>query len=228
MQVRRSLLAPAGALVLALALCAARCPAQAAPAGGAHQLNIGVVNTTRVLDRMTEIKKLKSDYRARQITLNQQAQQKDMELQEMQKHRDNNVKPGSQQWKDETAAIFKKRAEMEVWLQTSKLEDDQFYKENLKAVYDHLNQATAQVAEAQHLDLVIADAMPEIGPDLDNATREQLQMLLAARAVLYANKKADITEDVLTFVEANFAKQNPQGASAPPPPPVPAPGPTGK
>jgi hypothetical protein len=53
----------------------------------------------------------------------------------------------------------------------------------------------------------------------------QLEAALASRAVLFANKKADITEDVLTVVEANFARQNP--APGPPPLPTPAQGPIG-
>jgi hypothetical protein len=91
----------------------------------------------------------------------------------------------------------------------------------LKVCYDHIAAAAAQVAEQEHLDLVIADPFRDIGPDMDKATAAQLDAALSSRIVLFANKKADITEDVITMVQLNFAKQQ-----APPggPLPLPAPG----
>jgi hypothetical protein len=68
---------------------------------------------------------------------------------------------------------------------------------------------------------VLADESPDIGPDMDKVTSQQLQAVLASRAVLFANKKADITQEVLTTVEFNFAK------SGPVPAPAPIPGPAG-
>ncbi|HEY2584330.1 MAG TPA: OmpH family outer membrane protein [Tepidisphaeraceae bacterium] len=217
---RPPLLAFGLALMGAVTLLTGWCAAQAAGAaqGGGHQLNVGVVNTTIILRGMKETKKLEADSRARQQQVQQQGQQREMELDDLMKHRDNNLKPGSQQYRDETQKIMQKRAELEVWKQMSNLEAEQWYKENLKAVYDHIAQATAQVAQRQGLDLVIADQTPEIGPDLEKASLDRLQLALQSRAVLYANKKADITQDVLTVVEANFANQAPP--AIPPAPPV--------
>lgn len=211
----RPLLAPAAALLAGLTLLTARCPAQAA---GGHQLNVGVVNTTKILRTMQETKKLDADFRGKQAELGQQQQQREAEITDLQKHRDNNLKPGSQQYRDESAKIQQKRVELEVWKQMSTVQLEQWYKESLKGVYDHITQATAQVAMQQNIDLVIADQSPEIGPDLDRVNVQQLQAALASRAVLYANKRADITEDVLTVVEKNFASQAPP----PGPPPIPS------
>jgi Skp family chaperone for outer membrane proteins len=193
-------------------------PAQAAP--GDHQLAIGVVNTTHVLRTMQETKKLDADFRAQNTGLAQQQRQKEQELQQLQEYREQNLKPGSQQYNDKSEEIDRKRAELEVWKQMSNLQLERAYKQSLKGIYDHIAAAAAQVADQQHLDLVIADQTPEIGPDLEKANVNQLQAALAARAVLFANKKADITEDVLTVVEANFAKQAPSGG----PPALPGPG----
>jgi Skp family chaperone for outer membrane proteins len=216
---RRLRLAPALLVGAALLLTRNSCPAQAAPAD--HQLAIGVVNTTRIVRTMQETRKLDADFRAQNSGLAQQQHQKEADIQQLQEHRDNNLKPGSQQWNDETEAIDKKRAELEVWKQMSNIQLERAYKVSLKGLYDHIAAAAAQVAEQQHLDLVIADQTPEIGPDLEKANVTQLQAALAARAVLFANKKADITEDVLTVVEANFAKQ---GGASVAPPTLPTPG----
>ena len=214
---------PAAALIAGATLVASwDCsPAQAAPAAaGDHQLAVGVVNTTRVLRTMQETKKLDADFRGQNTALAQQQRQKEVEIEELQKHRDGNLKPGSQQWNDETESIDKKRAELEVWKRMSTVQLERSYKISLKGIYDHIAAASEQVATQQHLDLVIADQSPEIGPDLEAADVRALQAALAARAVLFSNKRADITEDVLTVVEANFAKQNPP---APGPGPLPLP-----
>jgi Skp family chaperone for outer membrane proteins len=210
--------APAAALITgaALLVCWNSCRAQAAaPAAGDHVLSIGVVNTTRVLRTMQETKKLDGDFRAQQSNLGQQQHQKEAEIEDLQKHRDTNLKPASQQWNDETESIDRKRAELEVWKQMSTVQLQRSYKVSLKGIYDHIAAAAEQVALQQHLDLVIADQTPEIGPDLEAADVRSLQAALAARAVLFSDKKADITDDVLIAVEANYAKQNPTPGPAP-------------
>lgn len=215
MRQQRPLLAPAAALLVGVGLLTGWCPGQAA---GGHQLSVGVVNTTKILRSMQETKKLDTDFRGKQSELGRQQQQKEQELADLQKHRDNNLKPGSQQYRDETATMQQKRVELEVWKQMSSLQLEQWYKESLKGVFDHITQATAQVATQQNIDLVIADQSAEIGPDLEKVNVQQLQAVLASRAVLYADKKADITEDVLTVVEKNYASQGPP----PGPPALPA------
>ena len=196
-------------LLTAAAFLFAGATAHAAPAGQDHALAIGVVNMTKVVRSISETKKMESDLRGRNQALGQQQQQKEAELQELQKHRDENVKPQSAQWDDETAAIDKKRAELEVWTAMNRTAVERLQKQLIKSIYDHISAAAAEVAENQHLDLVIADQSSEIGPDLDRAPIQQLEIALSSRAVLFSNKKADITEEVLTQVEADFAKQNP-------------------
>ena len=191
-------------------------PAQADPAtGNDRSLAIGVVNTTHILRTMHEAKKLEDDYRAKAMDFDTQQKQRTAKLQDMQKHRDDNFKPGSSQWTEETDAIDTASAELQVWATLRHLELDRMQKQGLKSLYDHIAVAASEVAQQQHLDLVIADQAPEIGPDLEKANIGQLQAALAARAVLYSDKKADITEDVLTRVEANFKSVNPAVGPSP-------------
>ena len=137
-------LAPALLVGAALLITRNSCPAQAAP--GDHQLAIGVVNTTRIVRTMQETRKLDIDFRAQNTGLAQQQRQKEQEIQQLQDHRDNNLKPASQQWNDETEAIDKKRAELEVWKQMSNIQLERAYKVSLKGLYDHIAAAAAQVA----------------------------------------------------------------------------------
>jgi Skp family chaperone for outer membrane proteins len=200
-------------LIGAMSCLCGVCAADATPPGN-HQLAIGVVNVTRVLRQMHETAKLEQEFRAQNTNLAQQQRQKEVEIEEIQKHREN-FKPGSPQYDDETDKINLKRGELELWKQMSNMKLELAYKRSLKGIYDHIATAAAQVAEQQHFDLVIADQMPEIGADLDKAPVATLQAALAARAVLFSNKKADITEQVLTQVEANFSAQPAVGSTSP-------------
>jgi Skp family chaperone for outer membrane proteins len=198
-------------------------PWSAGPARAAadHQIAIGVVRTGEIIRGMAEMKKMQTDGRAKLADLQQQQQQLEKELQDLTQHRDNMDKPGSQQYIDDSNKIDEKQVHLEMWGRISSLQLDRWKKQALKDMYDHVAAATAQVAEQQHLDLVLADESPDIGPDMDKVTSQQLQAVLASRAVLFANKKADITQEVLTTVEFNFAK------SGPVPAPAPIPGPAG-
>jgi Skp family chaperone for outer membrane proteins len=213
------------ALTFAIALCVGiglltpTCPAQPHPAGD-HLLAIGVIRMGDVMRQMQEMKKFDSDRRARLTEFQQQQQQREMALQELQKHRDNDTKQGSQQWTDETNIMDQKLSELDGWEKVTQMQLERWQKTKLKEMYDHISAAAAQVAEQQHLDLVIADQSPDIGPDMDKVSPAKLEQALSERTVLFANKKADITTDVLTMVDTNFMRQ---GAVTGPQ--LPAPGP---
>lgn len=211
---RRALLGFALVFLVGIGLPNCWCSAQARPAND-HVLAIGVIHIEDILKNMAEMKKFQSDGQARLTELRQQQQQFELELQDLQKHRDNNLKQGSQQWIDETSKMDDKAAKLEVWKQVAQLQMDRWQKQTLTAMYDHISTAAAQVAESQHLDLIVADQSPQIGPDMDKVDMAKLQLALQSRMVLFADKKADITQDVLTQVDANFAKQ---GQIAGPPP----------
>lgn len=203
---RRSHLALAALTLAALAFVRAGAAPGNAP--NDHMLTIGVVNVYKVFHNMQETKKSDADFRAQNEQLVQQQKQKEAEIQDLAKRR-GDFKPGSAQWQDVTNQIDQKSAELEAWTRVKKTQSERMFKQNMKTLYDHIAQATAEVAQQQHLNLVIADQSPEfIGPNLDAVTTQRLDEILSARAVLYADKKADITDDVLTRVEADFANAN--------------------
>ena len=185
--------------------------APAQPAGGAannHALAIGVVKISPVFHDMQETKNAQADFRAQNDRLAEQQRQREAQIQALIKHRDDDIKPGTVQWQTETSAIDQKTAELDVWARVQKTQLEREFKQNMKLLYDHIAKATAEVAEQEHLDLVIADQSPDFGPSLDSVTAQRLSDVLSNRAVLYANKKADITDAVLTRINADYANAN--------------------
>lgn len=183
-----------------------------------HLLRIGVVRVGQMYHNMQEFKKFENDFRNARNQLQQEQQKRGEELNQLMAQREQ-LKPGSQQWNDLRANIDLKTAEYKTSNDLAQLKLDRFRKESLIRFYQHVNEAAAAIAKEQNLDLVLADSSPEIlGPDFDAIPVAQLDSVLSTRAVLFANKKADITEEVLTRVDANFAKENPTpGITATPP-----------
>jgi len=174
------------------------------PAANDHQIAIGVVNVTTVYLQMKEPKKLSEAMHSQQEQLQKEQQQREQALSDMVKRR-NDFKPGSAQFDDETRKIEDEQVKYQVWVATARAQLDRQAKKNLKQIFDHIQQATRDVAQQMHLNVVIADQSPEIGPDLSAVSVQELSQRLSSRAVLYYDKKADITDEVLTRVEANLA-----------------------
>lgn len=205
---------PACVALLALAMSATALRAAASPSD--HVPQIAVVRTAQITRNCTESKQLVQALQARANQMTQEQAKKKNEIDQMIEQA-SQLKAGSAQWLQLRDQIDDKRLALEVWNEKMKLELDRKQKAGEKSVYDHVTQAVQTVAENQHLDLVLADNSPDfIGPDLDGITPAQFHQLLAARAVLFANKKADITEDVLTLVESNFKNQKSEAANAGP------------
>lgn len=201
-----------------VALLALAMPATALRAGQApaeHVPQIAVVRTAQITRNCSESKQLLQILQSRFNEMGQEEQKKNAELKQLADQL-SQLKAGSAQWLQLRDQIDDKKLALDVWREKMKLELDRKQKAGEKSVYDHVTQAVQAVAENQHLDLVLADNSPDVGPDLDGITPAQFNQLLAARAVLFANKKADITEDVLTLVEANFKNQKGEAANAGP------------
>jgi len=209
---RRTRFMLAAALIAAGALLVrAAGPTPPPPSSDDHLLRVGVVDVGKILRTMKETQKIQDDFHSQRDELNRQGEQRAQEINNLLKQREN-VRPGSAQWEDDTHVIDQKKFEGELWKAMAQLKLERDYKKNLSQLYDHVTVAATQVAQEQHLDLVIADQHPEIGPDLDKVTPQQLEQALQSRAVLVANKKADITADVLMRVEANYSSSSPNKA----------------
>lgn len=210
---RRLPLITAAALVCVLAALLARAANQpvVAPVND-HILRIGVVNVTNLLRQMQESKKLEQEYKDKLVDLNQEQRKQEQAIQEKQSHRDNTFKPGTAQWQSETDQIDRMGGDLEVWKSVSSKQLERWYKQNLKTLYDHIGTAAQEVAQAEQLDLLLADLTPQFGPDMDKVQTQQMERALSMRNVYYAGPKADVTDKVLMRLEADFSKAQPAAA----------------
>jgi Skp family chaperone for outer membrane proteins len=195
-----------------------------------HMLRTAIVRIGYIYRNMQESAQSYQSLSTRYSQMQQEGTKRQSEIGNIDNQLKTQFKVGSKQWYDLRATLDDKKLELETWTKKMQLELDREKKKALIEQYRHVNEAVEAVANQEHLDLVISDYTPEIvGPDLDGIPQQQLEQLVLQRAVLFAGKKADITEEVLTLVEANFAKQKqaigsgPNQPAVPPAPGLPAP-----
>jgi Skp family chaperone for outer membrane proteins len=184
------------------------------PAAQAQQ-RIGVVRVPEVVQNMAEGKKIMQDGQARENLAQQEGAKLGQDIKALEGQMQQ-LKPGSPQWNDLRDQHDDKQMNYQIWAKKTELKLGREAKDDLKKLFDHVTEATQQVATEQHINLVIADAAPEIvGPNLDQLTVQQFQGALAQRIVLFADKTVDITQDVLARVDAIYARQNQVGPTTP-------------
>lgn len=187
-----------------------------APAANAQQ-KVAVVRVGDVVSNMAEGKKAAQAATARDTDAKQEGARKQQELQTLEGSLQQ-LKRGSQQWMQTRDQLEDKQLANQVWAKKMEITLGRAAKDDVRRMFDHVTEATQQVAQEQHINLVMADNSPDIGPNVDQLTVQQFASVLAQRNVLFADKTVDITQDVLTRVDAIYAKQN-QGAASPAPAP---------
>ena len=175
------------------------------PAGNDHVLRIGVMDAGKVYDSMTELKDLAAAAQARQAAFQAEGKKRFDEIQalvgEMRQ-----LKEESPQWIQIRAQFEEKNAALKVQQQLWQTQIQRIERDALKTAHRRAVKAAEEVAAAEHLDLVISDA----NPDMNNSNTEQyvgveFKQLLLTRAVFYSGPKADVTQKVLARVEADYA-----------------------
>jgi Skp family chaperone for outer membrane proteins len=90
----------------------------------------------------------------------------------------------------------------------------------VKDLYDKIEAAVADVAQANGIDMVIADGRQDI-VNVDQVPAEELRRLLNSRNLLFSSKGVDITDKVITLLDAKFAANKGGAGGAGTPPPLP-------
>jgi Skp family chaperone for outer membrane proteins len=111
---------------------------------------------------------------------------------------------GSKEFREATNKIMEKTIQLQAWGELKKAELARRHKEEIKALFDEITAAVAQVAQDKKIDLVIADTSAEMPPDLDAVTPEQLHGLIRQKNVLYSNKGVDISDEVIIRLDAAY------------------------
>lgn len=184
--------------VASLLFAASAAHAQDAP------IRIGVCNPAKVLKAMDEWKAFDDKMRNDGDKLKLEQVRRKAEVDELIKQRQE-LRPDSAAYKEKSKTVLEKSLEYDVWLQLMNLERARTQKDQLRALFDKIVEATKEVAETKKLDLVLAERRPELPEQLDQITPDNVLGALLQRDVLYSNNKVDITQDVIVAINKKYA-----------------------
>ena len=177
-------------------------PARAAdPSGGTV---IGIASMDKIAQSIKEYQDLISQLDLEKKSIDQTALDKQNELKSMQQAL-TYLKSDSPQYATKQDELLKKSIEYDAWAKETQLDFDRKRKVKIKDLFVEIQDAIATVAQKDGINLVINDQRPKIPDNLDSVDVNQLQQLIGARTVLYSDQSRDISGEVVTLLDKNFA-----------------------
>ena len=204
---RRALARRGAAAALGLSAAVAAVSVASRPAtaqAAAAPTRIAVVNTQRVFNDMQETKALNNQMGEETKRLEGESRAKLANLQKMQKERDEGFKPGSPQWDQANEKLMAATIDFKLWGETEKAKTEWAYKRQVKQLFEKVQTATAEVAQKEGFDLVIADVGDKPPEDLGQIDLRNLKALMLQKSVLYAGPKSDMTSMVILVLDAKY------------------------
>lgn len=165
---------------------------------------IAVADTARIFNDMQETKDLKQKLEGRRQEVSTEETDRRNKIKEM----EDNLKelhPDNPQYDKAVTDLDKAMADFDSWGKVVRMEAERDQKKTMVLLFNKIQTAVSQVAKQDQIDIVIADQNPEI-PDIEALTFDQLRMLINQKDVLYTSKRRDISDEVLTLLDAQYAK----------------------
>ena len=183
----------------------ARAADPVAPANSDHILRIGVLDAGKIYDSMTELKDLAAAVQAKRGEFTNEGNKRLAELQGLSGQMQQ-LKDESAQWNQVRSQLEEKNAALKVQQELWRAQIQRMERDALKTAHKRVVKASEEVAAMEHLDLVIADADPDLSTaHTDQYVGVEFKQLLLTRAVFYTGPKADVTQKVLARAEADYA-----------------------
>ncbi len=154
---------------------------------------------------MQETKDLKEQLETKRQDLGNQEKEKRAAIKEMDDHL-HNIKPDSPQYKEDVEKLDNAMASLESWGKVVRLEAERDQKVTMRNLFDKIKSAVAGIAKQQGYDIVLADQGGEF-PNLEQVNFDQLRAYINQQSVLFASKGVDISDAVLTRLDADYAKE---------------------
>jgi Skp family chaperone for outer membrane proteins len=202
-----AVLLPAAATMLA-ALFALVFPA-ATRADQSAPPRVAIANTARIFSDMQETKDLKAKL---------EGKRKDIETEENDRRSKINameaglkeMNPGNAQFNAAQDAMDKEMADFDSWGKLVRLQAEREQKNTMILLFNKIQSAVGKIAAQDGIDIVLADQAPDLS-NTEGMTFDQLRSVINQKQVLYTSKKADISDEVLTLLDAEYAKDKAAG-----------------
>lgn len=179
---------------------------------------VAIANPSRIFNEMAETKALREKLEGRRKELLGKEEQMRAAI-KAKADELSQINPKHPRYAEVQDELDNLNAQLQSWGIATKASVERQQKKMVKDLYDKIEAAVGEVAAANNIDLVIADGRQDIA-NLDQVPAEELRRLLNTRNVLFATKAVDITDKVITLLDAKFAKNAVAGPGQPPPLPA--------
>jgi Skp family chaperone for outer membrane proteins len=188
-----------GAALIAVASFALPTVAQNAP-------KIAVANPSTILMSLQETKDMQAHLDQEKKTLGNIELDKRAKIKDLTSARDA-LKPDAPQYAEKNKELLAAQVDLEVWGKIMQADGQRTFKQQLKQLYDKVTAGIADVAAERHIDLVLAEIKPEIPENLEQINPDQLRALMTSRNILFVASQLDITNDVISAMDAKYSKK---------------------
>jgi Skp family chaperone for outer membrane proteins len=192
----------------------ARTASAADPGSGSP--SIAIVNVQKVFDSIHEAQDYKSQNDLDIKSFQSAAVDKENNIKAMQAAL-TYLKSDSPAYADQAQKLESASIEYEIWGKEKQLTLERADKNRLKAIFLEIEDAVAQVAQKDGISLVLADQRPQIPDDLEKVTPQELQARISQRTVLFSDQSRDISGEVITLLDKNYAAKTAAPPSQEPP-----------
>lgn len=191
-------------VAFALAALAACLPARFAAAQDVPR--VATVNIAKIFNDMQETKDLKQKMDADRKAITEEGQRRNAEVEDAKKRRAL-FNDGTEDAEKANKEFMEKAMANQVWQQMIKVQVERENKRQMKSLFEKIEQATKEVAQARKIDIVLVEQRIDMPADIDQINLEQLRALINQRTVLFSSGKFDISNDVLAAVDAKYKQK---------------------
>ena len=170
-----------------------------------------VVNVAGVSEKYAKTADLEAQFDAVRRKLNQERDAMKEKIEKANRSLQEELKPGTDEYRARRKQIALMEAELQWFVESEGQKVEKALAESLRSIYGDIQTVVREIAQEKKLDIVLAaDQLPAETPD--SATQVRQHILL--QKVLYWNPSVDITDEVITRLNARYK------TSAPAPGPI--------
>lgn len=184
-------------------------PLPAAATRPAGRVTIAAVNVAHLLNQMGHTRELQAvaDGQRQRRALEQENQERMSKISVLKGQRDQAAK-GSPERKDLDAKLMDAAVALEKWQKSAQRDverDERDQYAGMKAPYEEIATAAAELGRRRGCWLVLQAARLDIPEDLGALRPDQLRLLMESATVLYTAPQADLTNELLQILNAQHA-----------------------
>lgn len=174
--------------------------------GAAHQgappaTRVAVVNIPVVSERYVKTADLEASFEQQRRQFTEARDAKRKEFERVGRSLQEELKPGTPAFQERSKKIVLLQAELQWFVESEGQKMEASLAASLRSIFDDIRATLRQVAEERGIEIVLAaDTLPPSPPKTTSQARQQVVL----QKVLYWHPRLDLTEEVITRLNASY------------------------